>query len=133
MGNALLWTGPAFLLLRTIFGNANKIFMGDTGSLVLGLFITTATLKFININAVSSGPFSINFAPALNISVLVLPVFDTLRVFSIRIANGQSPFHPDKATHYHLMLRLGFSHKVSTAILLKMWCISLEYASPPIS
>lgn len=107
-------------LLYNVFGNANKIFMGDTGSLVLGLFITTATLKFININAVSSGPFSINFAPALAISVLVLPVFDTLRVFSIRIANGQSPFHPDKRHIHHLMLRLGFSHKASTAILLSV-------------
>ncbi|WP_320054209.1 MraY family glycosyltransferase [uncultured Acetobacteroides sp.] len=107
-------------LLYNVFGNANKIFMGDTGSLVLGLFITTATLKFININAASSGPFSINFAPALAISVLALPVFDTLRVFSIRIANGQSPFHPDKRHIHHLMLRLGFSHKASTSILISV-------------
>lgn len=113
MSGALL----AFFLYN-VFGKTNKIFMGDTGSLVLGLFITTATLKFININTVSSGPFSIEFAPALAISILVLPVFDTLRVFSIRIANGQSPFHPDKRHIHHLMLRLGFSHKASTAILL---------------
>ncbi|TCN73211.1 glycosyltransferase family 4 protein [Acetobacteroides hydrogenigenes] len=104
--------------LYNVFGNTNKIFMGDTGSLVLGLFITTAMLKFININSVSNGPFSIDFAPVLALSVLVLPIFDTLRVFSIRIANGQSPFHPDKRHIHHLMLRLGFSHKASTSILL---------------
>jgi UDP-N-acetylmuramyl pentapeptide phosphotransferase/UDP-N-acetylglucosamine-1-phosphate transferase len=112
-------TGALFaFLLYNVFGKTNKIFMGDTGSLVLGLFITTAALKFISINAVNNGPFSINFAPALAISVLALPVFDTLRVFTIRIANGQSPFHPDKRHIHHLMLRLGFSHKASTAILL---------------
>lgn len=105
-------------LLYNVFGKTNKIFMGDTGSLLLGLFITTATLKFININSASAGPFSIDFAPALAISVLVLPVFDTIRIFSIRIANGQSPFQPDKRHIHHMMLRLGFSHKISTSILL---------------
>lgn len=105
-------------LLYNVFGNINKIFMGDTGSLLLGLFITTATLKFINVNLASVGPFSIDFAPALAISVLILPVFDTIRVFAIRIANGQSPFQPDKRHLHHMMLRLGFSHKISTSILL---------------
>jgi UDP-GlcNAc:undecaprenyl-phosphate/decaprenyl-phosphate GlcNAc-1-phosphate transferase len=115
MAGALL----AFFLYN-VFGKANKIFMGDTGSLVLGLFITTATLKFINVNITNSSPLCINFAPALAISVLALPIFDTIRVFSIRIANGLSPFHPDKRHIHHLMLRLGFSHKAATTILLSV-------------
>lgn len=113
MAGALL----AFFLYN-VFGKANKIFMGDTGSLLLGLFITTTALKFINVNVTSQSPFALDFAPVLAVAVLALPIFDTIRVFTIRIANKKSPFHPDKRHIHHLMLRFGYSHKKSTAILL---------------
>lgn len=105
-------------LLYNVFGKTNKIFMGDTGSLVLGLFVTTAAIKFIGVNQISTLPNAISFAPMLAIAVLALPIFDTIRVFSIRIMDGQSPFHPDKRHLHHMVLKLVRSHKVATATLL---------------
>lgn len=104
--------------LYNVFGNTNKIFMGDTGSLVLGIFLTAAAIKFIELNAILVGPYSVHYAPAVVIAVLVLPIFDTLRIFSVRIANGKSPFSPDKNHIHHNLLYLGMNHKEATGLLL---------------
>lgn len=114
---AMVGALSAFFLYN-VFGNTNKIFMGDTGSLVLGIFLTAAAFKYIELNSILASPFTISYAPAVVIAVLILPIFDTLRVFSIRIAQGKSPFTPDKNHIHHQLLFLGFNHKKSTAILL---------------
>lgn len=104
--------------LYNVFGYRNKIFMGDTGSLILGLFLTATTIKFIEMNATFANHLTITFAPAVAIALLILPIFDTIRVFSVRIANGRSPFSPDKNHLHHLLLYLGFKHKVASYILI---------------
>jgi UDP-GlcNAc:undecaprenyl-phosphate/decaprenyl-phosphate GlcNAc-1-phosphate transferase len=99
-----------------------KIFMGDTGSLLLGLLNAVMMLKFINI-ASSGLPennpvyFLVANAPVIAVAVLMIPLFDTLRVFSIRILHGRSPFSPDRNHIHHILLDKGFSHNRITLML----------------
>jgi UDP-N-acetylmuramyl pentapeptide phosphotransferase/UDP-N-acetylglucosamine-1-phosphate transferase len=95
-----------------------KIFMGDTGSLLIGLISAVMALKFIELNKfVDSKSTVIYCAPALAFAVLIGPIFDTLRVFTLRIAKGDSPFKADRNHMHHRMLILGFSHIQTTLIL----------------
>lgn len=100
-----------------VFGNKNKIFMGDTGSLLLGLLISIVVIRFNEDNITYTGVYSIQSAPAVSFGILIVPMFDTLRVFLIRIIHGQSPFHADKNHVHHRLLLLGFSHVSSTVII----------------
>lgn len=97
-----------------VYGNKNKIFMGDTGSLILGLVMSLIVVKFNEINSVYHGAYSIKAAPAVSFGILIVPLFDTLRVFIIRILRKQSPFRPDKNHMHHLLLKIGYSHLGST-------------------
>ncbi len=91
-----------------------KIFMGDTGSLLLGLVNSILVIKFINLAGSSSVSFPIEAAPAVGFSILMIPLFDTLRVFGLRILDRRSPFSPDRTHIHHFLLDLGFSHKKIT-------------------
>lgn len=97
-----------------VYGNKNKIFMGDTGSLLLGLFMSLIVVKFNETNLTYHGEYSIKAAPAVSFGILIVPLFDTLRVFLIRIMRKQSPFRPDKNHMHHLLLKIGYSHLEST-------------------
>lgn len=100
-----------------VFGRNNKIFMGDTGSLILGLIMSILVIKFNEANIIYSGVYSIKAAPAVSFGILIVPLFDTMRVFILRIIRGQSPFHPDKNHVHHRVLKLGFNHFESTSII----------------
>tara|TARA_B100001094_G_C18107995_1_gene759487 strand:- start:211 stop:1311 length:1101 start_codon:yes stop_codon:yes gene_type:complete len=94
-----------------------KIFMGDTGSLILGLIIGVQTVCFISLNSSSSWP--INSAPIVAFGLLIVPLFDTLRVFIFRALKGKSPLNPDKNHIHHRLLELNFSHlKASVTIMI---------------
>lgn len=88
-----------------------KIFMGDTGSLLLGLVNSILVIQFINTADSSAVPFRINAGPAIGFAVLMVPLFDTLRVFGLRILNRRSPFSPDRNHIHHFLLDAGFSHR----------------------
>lgn len=99
-----------------------KIFMGDTGSLLLGLVASILAISFIEHHQViydtPYARFAVKAPPAIAAGVLMLPLFDTLRVFVSRMIKGHSPFKPDRNHIHHLLLDLGFSHMQSTAILI---------------
>ncbi len=95
-----------------------KIFMGDTGSLFIGLISVIMAIKFIELNKFNIGSIhQVYSAPALAVAILIGPIFDTIRVFFIRIINGTSPFTADRNHIHHRMLRLGFTHLQTTYIL----------------
>ncbi len=94
-----------------------KIFMGDTGSLLIGLVSSMLAIKFMEINHNLESIYVLQSVPAVTIGILIIPVYDTLRVFTTRIIKGRSPFYPDKTHIHHLLLELGFSHLQGTAIL----------------
>ncbi|MFC4095822.1 glycosyltransferase family 4 protein [Euzebyella saccharophila] len=97
-----------------------KIFMGDTGSLIVGFIISVLTLKFLALRPVAYTdlPFLLENAPLIAISILIVPLFDTARVFAIRIANKKGPFSPDRNhTHHVLIDYWGLSHKQASFII----------------
>ncbi|MCU0444908.1 MAG: undecaprenyl/decaprenyl-phosphate alpha-N-acetylglucosaminyl 1-phosphate transferase [Microscillaceae bacterium] len=95
-----------------------KIFMGDTGSLIIGLAVALFCIRFIEVNRMDSDKlFKATFAPILCFSILIIPLFDTLRVFVIRIAHGTSPFKGDRRHLHHILLDMGFNHWQSSLVL----------------
>ena len=107
----------AAFFIFNVFGKTNKIFMGDTGSLIVGLVISVLAIKFNQANIGLVSPYALSSAPAVSLGFLAVPMFDTIRVFSIRILRKKSPFSPDKNHVHHRLLKLGFSHLTSTCIL----------------
>jgi UDP-N-acetylmuramyl pentapeptide phosphotransferase/UDP-N-acetylglucosamine-1-phosphate transferase len=95
-----------------------KIFMGDTGSMLVGLINSILVIKFINVANSATLDFHIDAAPAIGFSILMIPLLDTLRVFAIRIFHRRSPFSPDRNHIHHLMLEKGLSHRTITLSLL---------------
>lgn len=87
-----------------------RIFMGDTGSLLMGVVNSILVIKFIETGS-SYTAFSVSSVPAVGFSVLLLPLMDTLRVFGIRILHGRSPFSADRNHIHHLLHDRGLSHK----------------------
>ncbi|MFH6603054.1 glycosyltransferase family 4 protein [Maribacter algicola] len=97
-----------------------KIFMGDTGSLIVGFIISILTLKFLALrpHVYTELPFLLENAPLIAISILIVPLFDTARVFAIRIANKKAPFSPDRNhTHHVLIDYWGLSHRQASFII----------------
>lgn len=107
-----------------------RIFMGDTGSLLIGMVCAILAIHFIGLNYKQplNSPFRFGAAPAIALSVLIMPVFDTLRVFVIRLAHGKSPFHPDRNHIHHLLLDLGMSHVSATAVLVAATAVFISIA-----
>lgn len=101
-----------------VFGRKNKIFLGDTGSLILGMIVSVFTVRFLE-SSLSAAAVPDGFpSPAIAFAILIVPMIDTLRVFTLRILAGKSPFTPDRSHIHHKLLLLGFSHLHSTIIIL---------------
>lgn len=125
---AFITTGS--LLGFLIFNHAPaRIFMGDTGSLLLGLVNATLVVHFISSAGKPEAPLFIDASPAIGFAILMVPLFDTMRVFSLRILARRSPFAPDKNHIHHLLLDLGFSHASVTYVLavINLVFIALAY------
>jgi len=99
-----------------VFGRENKIFMGDTGSLILGCLFSIFIIKF-NEFTLNGSEMMRSSSPAISMAVISIPLFDMLRVFALRILHGKSPFYPDKNHIHHKLLSLGYSHIKSSLIL----------------
>ncbi len=96
-----------------------KIFMGDTGSLLLGLVCSILAIEFIEAhNQPIAKEYAFSAAPSMAIAILILPLFDTLRVFLMRILKGKSPFKPDRTHIHHLMIDAGLTHMQATGVLI---------------
>ncbi|MDB5227248.1 MAG: glycosyl transferase family 4 [Bacteroidota bacterium] len=100
-----------------------KIFMGDSGSLSIGLLAAVLAIQFIEKNEVvllshKSAGIHIVASPAMAIAVLIIPLYDTLRAFILRILNRKSPFLADRNHIHHRLIDLGFSHVQATVILI---------------
>lgn len=106
--------------LHNVFGKRSKMFMGDGGSLVLGMIMTYGIFSLLSIQspAVHLQEHGIGVV-ALALAILCVPVFDTLRVMCARVICKRSPFSADMTHLHHIYIRLGFSHVgTSTCIIL---------------
>ena len=99
--------------LRFNFSNKRKIFMGDTGSLVIGLVLGILTLKLLSVadDAYSSLSFYRSQLPLFLIAVLFVPLLDTMRVMFLRLTSGVSMFKPDRNHLHHIIVDFGLSHR----------------------
>lgn len=105
-----------------------KIFMGDTGALIIGLTIAALAIKFIEINKFTgTNRPTFYSAPAIAVSILIVPVFDSLRIFCVRILKGKSPFLGDRDHIHHRLGRLGLKPDqiVCITLVLNIFIISL--------
>lgn len=93
-----------------------KIFMGDSGSLMIGLVNSILTIKFINVASDPTMIIPLDSAVAIGFSVLIVPLLDTLRVFAVRIYKGKSPFTPDRNHVHHLLMNWGLGHAAITLL-----------------
>jgi UDP-GlcNAc:undecaprenyl-phosphate GlcNAc-1-phosphate transferase len=114
--------------LFNVFGKENKIFMGDTGSLILGVTMVILVIKFNELNINQLTPYAIQAAPVVSIGILIIPVIDTLRVFFIRLSKRQSPFAPDMNHIHHNFLKLGNSHLKSTMFIVFINILFIGFA-----
>jgi UDP-N-acetylmuramyl pentapeptide phosphotransferase/UDP-N-acetylglucosamine-1-phosphate transferase len=105
----IAFAGSLLAFLKFNFHPA-KIFMGDTGSLMIGLINGILVLKFIELGPTYE-TFPVSATPAVGFGIILLPLMDTLRVFAMRIAKGKSPFSPDRNHIHHLLLDRGFNHR----------------------
>ena len=114
---ALLGALAAFSIFN-IWGKKNKLFMGDTGSLVLGFILSALIIQFNELNVGVQTPVDLIASPAISIGIMIVPVFDTLRVFILRMWKRKHPFSPDKTHAHHNLLALGATHTRATLSLM---------------
>lgn len=115
----------AFALMGALIGflyynwSPAKIFMGDTGSLILGFVVALLAVKFIEMNRLMDryAQYKVLSVPVVTIGILIIPLFDTMRVFAIRLMAKKSPFSPDRNHVHHILLDLGFNHSQTTLLL----------------
>jgi len=113
----------AFTLMGALLGFLKynifpaKIFMGDTGSLVVGMILSILAINIIRYGLVTESIKLINKGPLLAIAILAIPLFDSLRVFVARIIKGRHPLSPGRGHIHHALLNLGFGHKKTSLIL----------------
>jgi UDP-N-acetylmuramyl pentapeptide phosphotransferase/UDP-N-acetylglucosamine-1-phosphate transferase len=118
----------AFSLMGAIVGFLRfntapaRIFMGDTGSLLLGYTISALCIIFVNSYNEQTDIARIVHSPAsalvIGLSILFVPVFDSFRVFSTRLMRGVSPFKADRSHLHHYLLDIGFTHSRTVTILI---------------
>lgn len=115
---AFTLTGALLGFLRFNFSKTSKIFMGNTGSLIIGFMLAFFAVRFVSLNAsYRYEPTAFFNAPIIAIVILIVPIFDTLRVFLVRILAGRSPFSADRNHMHHILLDNGLSHVGATAVL----------------
>lgn len=118
VNTALIAFALAGAVLAFLYFNFNpaKIFMGDTGSLILGFVIAVLCIRLIQVNSLLPDP-ALPHAAVFVFGVVLIPVFDTIRVFSVRIWKGRSPFQADKTHIHHLLTNQGFSHAFAAKLI----------------
>ena len=120
MGYAILGFAMAGTLMAFLVFNfpPARIFMGDSGSMLIGLVNAIFVVKVIELGNSTSGLLSIGSPLALAFAIVIIPVLDVLRVFIVRLTKGSSPFTPDRNHIHHLLLSKGFNHTQVTITML---------------
>ncbi|KQT24766.1 UDP-N-acetylmuramyl pentapeptide phosphotransferase [Chryseobacterium sp. Leaf405] len=123
----------AFLYYNLSNSRTNKIFMGDTGSMLLGFLLAFTSICFIDIfidKALPNVPkYHLQSAPVVAVAILILPIVDTLNVIIIRLVNKKSPFDADKNHIHHKLIKLNLTHRRSSfyIILYYLFIVAVAY------
>lgn len=112
---AIAILGALLAFLKFNLSTQYKIFMGDTGSMVVGYLIAFMAIKFMNL--ASNEWIQISNAPVIAIAILIVPIIDTLSVIIIRLSQKKSPFSADRNHIHHRVLRLGLNHIEASVVI----------------
>ena len=123
-------------LLHNVFGNRSKMFIGDAGTMMMGLLVTWFLIQVLSsentawLDSQVSGGKCIGQV-AMMLAIASVPVADTLRVMTARVMRGESPFHPDKTHLHHVFIRVGVSHSITalSEILINLVIVAIWYGS----
>ena len=118
---SLGFIGMLVAYLRFNFSSSKKIFMGDTGSLIVGFCIAFLTAKFISADTLPFAGiiFKVENKIIVAFSILCIPLFDTIRIIGVRLLNGKSPFFSDRNHIHHVLIDSKLAHyKVSLVLAL---------------
>jgi UDP-GlcNAc:undecaprenyl-phosphate/decaprenyl-phosphate GlcNAc-1-phosphate transferase len=119
-------------ILAFLFQNwePSNIFMGDTGSLVIGTTLSVLTIQFINQNYLLPPDDNLKFTSSIGTAIcaLIIPLTDTSRIIIVRLFRGISPFTADKRHIHHALVRLGYTHRRAVYILTLIHIIMLAIA-----
>jgi UDP-N-acetylmuramyl pentapeptide phosphotransferase/UDP-N-acetylglucosamine-1-phosphate transferase len=127
--NEFPYAALSFSLAGALFGflifnfAPAKIFMGDSGSLVIGMFVCVLAIKMIEYPIHELDSFWVHISkPVFAVAALIYPLLDTLRVFIIRAIQGQSPFQADRSHLHHKLIDCKFGH-VKTVIIIYLFTV----------
>ncbi len=101
-----------------LFSKENKIFLGDTGSTIIGFLLAVFVIRFIELTISAQYQGTIKSAPAIAFAVLLFPVFDMLRIMVVRLLNRKPIFGADHNHLHHLVLKIFDTHLRSTLVIL---------------
>jgi UDP-GlcNAc:undecaprenyl-phosphate GlcNAc-1-phosphate transferase len=107
----LTFIGSLIGFLRFNLSKKHKVFMGDAGSLFLGFILVVSGIMLLQF---SSSTANITKTFSVVVGVLIIPVFDSIRVYFKRIKKGYSPFRADRTHLHHLLINLKLDHKKAT-------------------
>ena len=103
-----------------VFSRKYKIFLGDTGSMIIGFLLSVFVIRFLASNAGIPSAGKLASAPAIALAVLIVPIFDTIRICIVRLAHGKSILIGDNNHLHHSVLRISGSHAKATTVILSV-------------
>ena len=130
---ASLW----LFFVHNVFGKTSRMFIGDAGTMVMGILMTWFTICVLQHGDAVSIPYNNACIVAMVLAFLAVPVADTLRVMTMRVMKGLSPFNPDKTHLHHAFVGMGISHSITalSIVLINLavvgtWYIMVEVGAP---
>lgn len=105
-------------LFHNVFGNKSRMFIGDAGTMMMGVLMTWFTICVLRSDSslkLLAAQKNVNMV-AMSLAILSVPIFDTVRVMVQRMVKGKSPFSPDKTHLHHVFIRMGVSHSITALI-----------------
>lgn len=126
----LIAASLAFLIYNLSDKRSSKIFMGDTGSMILGFLLSFTGISFIDIFIAKKDDvfYHLQAAPVIAVAILILPIIDTITVIATRLYHSKSIMSPDKNHIHHKLLNLGLSHKRSTSLIISYFLFIIAVA-----
>jgi|SRR5690554_2861273 len=112
--------GVLLAYLRFNLSPTQKIFMGDTGSMLLGFMLGVMAISFLSLDSseLARLPIRAENLPIVTGAILIVPFFDTVRVFIIRISKKKNPFKPDRSHIHHIIIDVfNISHRRASFFL----------------
>lgn len=141
IANAMLaFTMAASLLpflVHNVFGNSSRMFIGDAGTMVMGIQMTWFVICAMRTGSALDASADSYCITALVVAILSVPVADTLRVMAMRLLRGKSPFSPDRTHLHHAFVSVGISHSITALseitiniLVVAIWFVAATCGTP---